>query len=182
MIDSTFRNVGQRFSCNRQLWPGKVQVQVSQWHKALLLLKISTSNVDFCHVSSVFLSCFISYSSFAGSLANRHPLTRRSSAEMCSVCLPAEDPLSLQPVKDPLVFSNSCSCCSSFWLEALLSPLQEQYSCLSFLWLWISYFCWDGWQCCYSCLLYTLQDWHNDSFWCALWLPGQVLFMQGRGL
>lgn len=36
--------------------------------------------------SSVFHSCFASHSSFAGTLANRHPLTQRSSAGMCPVC------------------------------------------------------------------------------------------------
>lgn len=182
MIGSTFRTVGQSVCCNRQVWRGKVQVQASQWHKVVLLFKTSIPNTDFCHMSSVFHSCFASHSSFAGTLANRHRLTRRRSAGMRSACLPAEDSLSSQPVNDPLVFSNSCSCCSSFWLVALLSPLQEQHSCPSFQRLWISCFCWDWWQCCYSCLLYTLWDWHNDSFSCALWLPGQVLFIQGRGL
>lgn len=49
VIDSTFRNFGQRFCCNRQLWPGQVQVQASQWHKAVLLFKISTPDADFCY-------------------------------------------------------------------------------------------------------------------------------------
>lgn len=142
-----------------QLWLGKVQVQTSQWCKAVLLFKISIPGDGFCHMSSIFHSCFASHYSFACTLANRHPLTWRCSAGMHSVCLPAENPLSSQPVKNPLVFSNSCSCCSSFWLVVLLSLLQEQCSCLSFQRLWISYFCQDWWQCCYSCLLYTLQDW-----------------------
>lgn len=168
--------------CSRWLWPGNIQVQTSQWHKAVLPLTVSIPADGFCHVNSIFHSCSAPHYSFACTLANRHLLTSRYSAEMHSVCLPAENSLSPQPVKNPLVFSSNCSCCSPFSLVVSLSLLQEQCSCLSFQRLWISYFCQDWWQCCYSCLLYTLQDWVILWWLCALWLPGQVLFIQRRGL